>query len=340
MASRVEVDDTAPYIAPLRWVVLCYQPSVTTCRTPPPLLLQAGCRRVAVLGCAGGLVVLPSLDAEGDAAPSFAWLQAALGFAGPDSNAERPIVPASPAAAYPPRYAGLRVRVFSSSAAACALLDQLSAEGKRSAAATDSSSGHHLLSDHPQLPRDCLTGTSPLPLVHFIQRCLDAPPAAGAGDTDGSASPNVLLFHIDDSSLLRPSLDESSLFLPPLLDQAVEQLHDLLYPTPSADPSPYSDVHLAILRLQSVPHSSSLPSTSPLRALVPRQSYQLAIPSASSTPSYLPLLSYHPDTTRSDRTLHVHPPTALSLGSGGLIAARDWLAEVAFKLGGKAKYGA
>ena len=276
-------------------------------------------------------MVLPPPDAV--SVPSFHWLQAVLGLASPESNAERPIIPTSPAAAYPPRYAGLRVQLLSCSAHACTQLNGLIVEAEQSTEGSSASS--HLLSSHSQVPPAVLTTNSPGPLIQFIQRCLDAH-VAGASDGGSAAFPNVLLVHIDEAALSLSSSDDSNLFLPPLLDQAVEQLHSLLYTKASL----YSDVYLAVLRLQSTPHLPSLPSSSPLLSLIPRQSYKLAIPTASSTPSYLPLLSFHPNTTRSDRSLHPDPPTAFSLGSGGLIAARDWLAELAFKLGGKAKYGA
>ena len=324
---REDWDDTAPYIEPRRMVALCYQPSFSSADQPPSL--SPHCRRIALDGSAGGLVVL-------DPSPAH-LLPAVLGLAGADSNAERPTVPVSPAAAYPPRYSGLRVRVLCTSSDSHQRLQQLlssHAFPSSSQSPTPSPAGQ-ILAPPDLLP---LTPASELGLVQLVQRVLDAsidPPEATNAD-------NVFLFHIEDSAL-HPSLtaDDSSLFFPSALDNAVGQLLTLFYGESQAASSPYADVYLALVRLQAVPHTPRVTPESPLFSLIPRQSYQLAIPSASSSsPLYLPLLSFHPSTTRSDRALHAAAPSSFTVGSGGLIAARDWLAEVAFKLGGKAKYGA
>ena len=322
--SAEDVEDTAAYTAPRRIVALCYQPSNLGSDGGVPLQLEAGCQRLAVQGSAGGLVVLKPDPA--DPLCSVSCLGDVLGLASANSNAEPGVAPICPAAAYPTRYDGLRVHVLTTTSTALESLQRLLS------AATVAGLAGHICAPVELLPVDEATGT-----VHIVQHILDSAPPSGA------SSPNVFIIHLHNDRTAQPSTspESAALFVPPSLDAAVDALLDLLYTPCEGVPSQYSDVHLAVVRLQPRSHTPTVPASSPLSALIPRQSYQLAIPSASSsTPSYLPILSYHPESTRSDRALHSTPPLAFSVGSGGLIAARDGLAELAFKLGGKAKYGA
>jgi len=159
---------------------------------------------------------------------------------------------------------------------------------------------------------------------------------------DKQSEANVLVVHVTHDTLSpKQSAEVDGQLLPPLLDECLGHLLQAVgsRAVDTADGA-LSDVYLTAIHLQPLQHTSPLDS-SPLASFVPKQSYQLSVPSASSTSAlYLPLLSYHYNTTRSDACLHPSPPAQFELGSGGLIGATDWLAELAFRLGGKAKYGA
>ena len=316
------------YIAPRRVVALCYQPSDCNAFSSLSVGLSGACSKLAVVGSAGGLVVSAS-PAATELPPAVSYLSAVLGLPlsafspfSPEAAPEPTADACSPAAVYPPRYGRLRVQLLTCSALAERHVQLLiSKQNNREAA-------QHLLS--PRLiPNHALQSSTDV--ATYITEILQ----------NKQSEANALIVHVS-SDVLPPgqSAADNSL-LPPLLDDALASLLQLVGGAAAdrADAG-LSDVYLTAIRLQPLLHTSPLAS-SPLAAFVPKQSYQLSVPSASPTSAfYLPLLSFHHNTTRSDRCLHSARPERFAVGSGGLIAATDWLAELAFRLGGKAKYGA
>ena len=228
----------------------------------------------------------------------------------------------SPAAVYPSQYGGLRVQLLTSSAVAERHVQHLINRHNHTDVPQHLLPPRLLLSQSLQTPND---------LTAFITQLL----------RDQQAEANVLIVHVTHDALPQSQLTADDQLLPPLLDESLGQLLKLVGGA-SADTADagLSDVYLAAVRLQPLRYISPLAS-SPLASFVPKQSYQLSVPSASSTSAlYLPLYSFHHNTTRSDACLHTSRPERFALGSGALIAATDWLAELAFRLGGKAKYGA
>ena len=317
-----------PYIAPRRVVALCYQPSSCDIASSTPLLGSA-CAQFAVIGSAGGLVVAEP-ESVSDSRSPVAHLSAVLGV---PLSTKAPFVPhilptpdaCSPAAVYPPRYGRLRVQLLTSSAVAEQHVHNLLSWQDGGDVAS------HLL---PPLPIPSQPLQSANDLTAYVTQLL----------SDKQSKASVLVVHVTHDVLEHSqsgATDER--LLPTLLDECLGQLLKLVDggagPAETAD-GELSDVYLCAIRLQPSQYTSPLAS-SPLASFVPKQSYQLSVPTASSTSApYLPLLSFHHNTTRSDECVHKSRPQQFALGSGGLIGAPDWLAELAFRLGGKAKYGA
>ena len=330
--------DIFTYIPPRRLVAICYQPFQLTTDSSPPLL-GAGCSQLAHVGSSGGLVVLePAAPAAAEAAGTssstgaLSYLCALLGIPDAASDSQSALIPASPAAAYPPRYGSLAVQLLTSSHSAHLHVDSVRHERQQTGR------GSHLCP--PRLiPSQLLQSPSASSLLELITTTLDQWTAQGSG------APNSLILHLTADSLHSAPGDDSQQLLPPVLDSLVlllQQLVSASSPPAASSPSPYADVYLSVLRLQPQLHRSPLAWT-PLASFLPSQSFQLAIPSLSSAAAaFLPLISYHHNTTRSDCALHTDrsAPAAFAVGSLSLLAARDWLSELAFRLGGKAKYGA
>ena len=314
-----------PYVAPRRVVALCYQPNDSDTASTAPALTGV-CGKLAVLGSAGGLVVAEA-PAASDSRSVVAHLSAVLGVPLSSSAPFSPLVhPApdacSPAAVYPPQYGRLRVQLLTSSAVA-----------ERHVQHLINTPGHKDVAQH-LLPPLLLTSQP-------LQRSKDLTAYITQLLRDKQSEANVLVVHVTYESLARERLAADEQLLPPLLEECLEQLLQLVVSgTSDAADGPLSDVYLAAIRLQPLQYTVPLAS-SPLASFIPQQSYQLSVPSASSTSAlYLPLLAFHHNTTRSDACLYSSRPERFALGSGGLIAATDWLAELAFRLGEKAKYGA
>ena len=313
-----------PYTAPRRVVALCYQSEDRHIASTGPILGSA-CAELTVRGSAGGLVVA-ELPQTSDAPFLVAHLSAVLGVQLSPSPPFAPLIlptpeACSPAAAYPPAFGTLRVQLLTTSAAACEHVQQLINHHRHLA--------QHLLPPH-SIPSEALQASSDL--AAYIEKLLRR--------TEAEAS--VLVVHVTHEALAGEQSGADDQLLPPLLDDCLGQLLQQVDSGRAEESTdgPLSDVYLAAIRLQPLQYTSPLAST-PLASFVPTQSYQLSVPSASSTSAlYLPLLSFHHNTTRSDACLHPSPPQQFVLGSGGLIGATDWLAELAFRLGGKAKYGA
>ena len=279
-----------------------------------------------MIGSAGGLVVAET-PTDSEFPSAVAHLSAVLGVQLSSTFPFSPLIPptpdaCSPAAVYPPRYGRLRVQLLTSFAVAERHLQHI-VNGQQQKDATQ-----HLL---PPLLVPNQSLQSSLDLTTYITERLQ----------DQQSEANALVVHITHDALSHEQATADDQLLPPLLDECLSQLLQLVSSeaAESADGA-LSDVYLAAIRLQPLQYTSPLAS-SPLASFVPKQSYQLSVPSASSTSAlHLPLLSFHYNTTRSDACLHPSRPHQFALGSGGLIGATDWLAELAFRLGGKAKYGA
>lgn len=256
--------------------------------------------QLARLGSAGGLVVNNKLTQSPFLAVCGA-VEPAVDY--------RSVTFASPAARYPPKYGSLQVH-------------SLTTDSSLFASIQNATSQHHHLTQ-PTLLNSNNT-TEPGKLVSLIELLLSS---------ESSGKGHVYLIHIpcQESAFIIPEQFESE--VSSLLDRCKIETSDR-----------WKDVFLSVINLNQQSYRSVVcDQPEAVRNIIPKQSYQTddAVDSDNTHCNYFPVLSYHHETTRCDDRLYVVDTLPnWRLGSSSLIDARDWLGELAFRIGCNPKYGA